>query len=104
MNSLKTILNKIDGDIGNSEYCNKNKCYNCKLSKVCDQIRILKVEIGLEEVSDKIKEEYETSQEKRKRLKCYENCGCDNWNCYNDCAFWEDDYKYCSKLEKLKND
>ena len=41
----------------------------------------------------------ETSQEKQKRLNCYTSNGCNNWNCYNDCALWDDEKKYCTKLE-----
>ncbi|MDF2984912.1 MAG: hypothetical protein K0R50_422 [Eubacterium sp.] len=31
----------------------------------------------------------ETSANKQKRLNCHIGRGVNNWNCYNDCAFWD---------------
>lgn len=38
----------------------------------------------------------ESSENKQRRLNCYEGTGVNNWSCYKDCAFWEN--KTCTKF------
>jgi len=39
---LKDILKALDNELGNSIYCLKTKCYNCKIVKICSSIALLR--------------------------------------------------------------